>query len=426
MKLRGSFLSLLLLICPALAISQSEPVPRVPPSVLVKAGRLLDVHKGTYIENAGIWIEGERIKEVGGFSDVQSHAPKVKVIDLGRATVLPGLIDCHTHLMARIVDSDDGYALTLVTKSQAFRALEGAFDARLTLNAGFTSVRDVESEGSGYADVALRDAISQGLAEGPRMQVATRGIAAVGQYEPFGISPDLPDFPTGAQMVSGIEDARRAVREQIGHGADLIKVYADWQHPTLTVDEMRVIVEEAHKQKLKVAAHATTAEGIKNAITAGVDSIEHGFELDADIAAEMARRGCALVTTMTVLKSWLTFGTTTAMPRFTQGAAQITETLATAMASVRLAQAAGVAIVGGTDFGGGSARANQLPWEIECLVQAGLEPWQALASVTWRGGELLGEPDAGVVREGGPADFSLVHGDPLSDPTAMWRVWRVA
>ena len=148
MKLRGSFLSLLLLICPALAISQSEPVPRVPRSVLVKAGRLLDVRKGTYIENAGIWIEGERIKEVGGFSDVQSHAPKVKVIDLGRATVLPGLIDCHTHLMARIADTDDGYTLTLATKSQAFRALEGAFDARLTLNAGFTSVRDVESEGS--------------------------------------------------------------------------------------------------------------------------------------------------------------------------------------------------------------------------------------------------------------------------------------
>ncbi len=134
---------------------------------------------------------------------------------------------------------------------------------------------------------------------------------------------------------------------------------------------------------------------------------------------------------MTVLKSWLTFGTTTTMPRFTEGGAQIAETLETAMASVRLAQAAGVAIVGGTDFGGtdfggGSARANQLPWEIECLVQAGLEPWQALASVTWRGGELLGEPDARVVREGCPADFSLVHGDPLSDPTAMWRVGRVA
>ncbi len=140
----------------------------------------------------------------------------------------------------------------------------------------------------------------------------------------------------------------------------------------------------------------------------------------------MATRGCALVTTMTVLKSWLTFSTTTTIPGFTEGKAQIAETLQTAMASARLAHQAGVSIVGGTDFGGGSSRANQLPWEVECLVQAGLEPWQALASVTWRGGALLGEPDAGVIREGGPADFSLIHGDPLSDPTALWRVWRVA
>ena len=290
----GSVLPLLLLvlICPVLAIAQSQPAPGVPPSVLVKAGKLLDVRNGSYINNAGIWIEGERIKEVGGFSEVQSHAPKdAKAIDLGRATVLPGLIDCHTHIMARIADTDDGYTLTLATKSQAFRALEGAFDARLTLNAGFTSIRDVESEGSGYADVALRDAIGQGLAEGPRMQVATRGIAAVGQYQPFGVSADLSDFPTGAQMVSGVEDARRAVREQIGHGADLIKVYADWQHPTLTVEEMRVIVEEAHKQKLKVAAHATTPEGIKNAITAGVDSIEHGFGADAESLEMMKAHG---------------------------------------------------------------------------------------------------------------------------------------
>lgn len=139
---------------------------------------------------AGIWIEGDRIKEIGRAPDIQSHVPKnAQVIDLGRATVLPGLIDCHTHLMARIPDTPDGYTLNLATKSQAFRALEGAFDARITLNAGFTTVRDVESEGSGYADVALRDAINQGLAEGPRMLVATRGIAAVGQYEPFGVSP---------------------------------------------------------------------------------------------------------------------------------------------------------------------------------------------------------------------------------------------
>jgi imidazolonepropionase-like amidohydrolase len=192
------------------------------------------------------------IKEVGPAAEVQRHTPmNIRVIDLGGATILPGLIDYHTHLMARFAAAEDGYLLGLATKSQAFRALEGAADARVTLYAGFTTVRDVENEGSGYADVALRDAIEQGLVEGPRMQVATRAIAAVGQYNPFGVSSDLTDFPTGAQMVSGIEEARRAVREQIGHGADLIKLYADWQRPTLTVDEMRVVVEEAHEQGLK-------------------------------------------------------------------------------------------------------------------------------------------------------------------------------
>jgi imidazolonepropionase-like amidohydrolase len=136
----------------------------------------------------------------------------------------------------------------------------------------------------------------------------------------------------------------------------------------------------------------------------------------------------ALVTTMTVMKSWLTFGTTTTIPRFVEpdNRAAIATRLETAMHSAGLAHAAGVSIVGGTDFGGGSARANQLPWEVECLVEAGLQPWEALGCVTWRGGELLGEPEAGVVREGGPADFLLVHGDPLSDPSALWRVWGVA
>src|SRR4029077_3277653 len=265
----------------------------------IKAGRLLDVRTGHYIESAGVLIEGDRIKEVGRAADIETHAPKgATVIDLGHATVLPGLVDCHTHLMARIPDTADGYVLSLATKSQAFRALEGAADARLTLHAGFTTVRDVENEGSGYADVALRDAINQGLVEGPRMQVATRAIAAVGQYNPFGVSPDLRDFPTGAQMISGAEQARRAVREQIGHGADLIKVYADWQTPTLTVEEMRVIVEEAHKFKRRVAAHATTAEGQRNAIMAGVDSIEHGHGADKQDLEMMKAKGVYWVPTM--------------------------------------------------------------------------------------------------------------------------------
>ena len=188
--------------------AQSSRQPGQPASTVLKAARVLDVHKGSYLENAAIWVDGEHIKEIGSARDVQSHAPKdVKVIDLGRATILPGLIDCHTHIMARIPEGDDGYILNLATKSQAFRALEGAYNARITLEAGYTTVRDVENEGSGYADVALRDAINQGLAVGPRMQVATRAIAAVGQYNPFGVSPDLPDFPTGAQMVSGMDEA---------------------------------------------------------------------------------------------------------------------------------------------------------------------------------------------------------------------------
>jgi len=420
MKPRGSVLALLLVIYPALAISQSEPSPRVSPSVLVKAGKLLDVRKGNYIENAGIWIEGERIKEVGRFSEVQSHAPKVKLIDLGRATVLPGLIDCHTHLMARIADSKDGYTLTLATKSQAFRALEGAFDARLTLNAGFTTVRDVENEGSGYADVALRDAIDQGLAEGPRMQVATRGIAAVGEYEPFGISPDLPDFLTGAQMVSGVEDARRAAREQIGHGADLIKVYADWQHPTLTVDEMRVIVEEAHKQKLKVAAHATTPEGIKNAITAGVDSIEHGFGADRESLEMMKAHGTFLVPTVGVVDAQielhkddpLTPERRQRRDAFLQGIQQ----------SLQQALSLGVKLASGFDASS-PTKQGQNADQLVAMAKRGIPPLDVVRAATLNAAELMGwQDDVGSVEVGKYADLIAVEGNPLSDIATLQHV----
>jgi imidazolonepropionase-like amidohydrolase len=300
---RYAVASLALLLIPQSSAPQSNsPDAKSPEIILVKAARLLDVRAGHYIENAAVLIEGDRIKELGPAAQVQSHTPKsAKIIDLHDATVLPGLIDCHTHLMARTAPGPDGYLLDLAKKSQAYRALEGAANARITLHAGFTAVRDVENEGSGYADVALRDAINQTLVEGPRMQVATRAIAAVGQYNPFGISPDLPNFPTGAQMVSGAEEARRAVREQIGHGADLIKVYADWQYPTLTLDELRVIVEEAHKLKRKVAAHATTPEGIFNALTAGVDSIEHGHQADRKDLELMKEKGVFLVPTVGVV-----------------------------------------------------------------------------------------------------------------------------
>jgi imidazolonepropionase-like amidohydrolase len=195
-----------------------------------------------------------------------------------------------------------------------------------------------------------------------------------------------------------------------------------------SADEAERVVAAAHARGAKVTAHSSDLAGARVCVAAGVDSIEHGMELDADLARDMASKGIALVSTLTIFHSWQSFAATTDMPRFAsaEGGARIEKRFEGARQSVRLAHAAGVAIATGTDFGGGSSRANQLAWEVESLVDAGLKPWEALGAATWRGGELLGEPEAGLIHEGGPADFSLVHGDPLSDPSAMWRVWRVA
>jgi imidazolonepropionase-like amidohydrolase len=421
MKSRAFAFALVLALCPEFATSQSQPAPQLAASVLVKAGKLLDVRKGSYIANAAVWVEGERIKEVGLASDVQLHAPKdAKVIDLGGVTVLPGLIDCHTHIMARMPDTDDGYTLALATKSQAFRALEGAFNARLTLNAGFTTIRDVENEGSGYADVALREAIEQGLAEGPRMQVSTRAIAAVGQYEPFGISPDLPSFPTGAQMVSGVEEARRAAREQIGHGADLIKVYADWQHPTLTVEEIRVIVEEAHQQKLKVAAHATTPEGIKNALTAGVDSIEHGHQANREDLQMMKARGTFLVPTVGVIDA--IFERTKNDPMTPKQRERREAFLQDIQKAVQQAMNLGVKIASGFDAAV-PARQGRNADELVALTKRGMPSLEAIRAATVNAAELLNWQDRiGAIEAGKYADLIAVEGDPLTDIAVLQQV----
>ena len=177
-----------------------------------------------------------------------------------------------------------------------------------------------------------------------------------------------------------------------------------------------------------MTAHSGYVAGARAGAEAGIDALEHGFELDEDTVRTMAANGVRLVSTLCVLASWQTFGRTTSLPRFAsaEGLQKTGSRRERAFESVRLADRAGVAIATGTDHGGGSTRANQLAWEVEQLVEAGLQPWEALASATWRGGELLGEPDAGVIREGGPADLVLVHGDPLSDPGALWRAWHVS
>jgi imidazolonepropionase-like amidohydrolase len=378
--------------------------------ILLKAARVLDVRGGHYIEAAAILIEDDRVKEVGKDIDIEARSPKdATIIDLGRATVLPGLIDCHTHLMARVPDGPDGYALNLLTKSQAFRALEGAADARATLEAGFTSVRDVENEGSGYADVALRDAINQGLVPGPRMQVATRAIAAVGQYNPFGVSPDLTDFPAGAQMVSGVEDARRAAREQIGHGADLIKLYADWRYPTLTVEEMKVVVEEAHKLHHKVAAHATTAEGIRNAITAGVDSIEHGHGADDQDLEMMKAKGVYWVPTMGHSFFHVDSARSPAAREYMQALLQ------RARQNIPTAMKLGVKIANGFDPASAEAHGKNAQ-EIIAMSKLGLPPIEAIRAASTNAADLMGWSDKiGSIEAGHYADLIAVSGDPVSD-----------
>jgi len=403
------------------AVAIAQTLTNAADSIVVKGARLLDVRRGSYIENAGVWIEGERIKAVGRFSDVVARAPKeAKIIDLGRATLLPGLIDCHTHIMARFEEGPNGYIVGLATKSQAVRALEGAYNARITLQAGYTTIRDVENEGSDYADVALRDAIREGLAEGPRMQVATRAIAAVGQYNPFGVSPDLTNFPTGAQMVSGVEETRRAVREQIGHGADLIKIYADWSHPTLTVEEIQVAVEEAHKQGLKVAAHANTPEGIRNAVTAGVDSIEHGHGINREDLELMKTKATFLVPT--VGGSYASFErhkNDVVTPEIKQRRERV---FAGIQDEIHMAKSLGVKMAAGFDASGPAGQGKNAN-ELLGMTKFGLSPLEAIQAATVNAAELLSwEDKVGALEPALYADVIAVDGDPLADITELQRV----
>ncbi len=396
----------------AFSVVKAQPKSESKPAALtfLKAGRILDVKNGHYIENVGILIDGDRIKEVGPVSDIQTRTPKsATIIDLESATILPGLVDCHTHLMARIPETADGYVVNLATKSQAFRALEGAADARATLEAGFTTVRDVENEGSEYADVALRDAVNQGLVQGPRMQVATRAIAAVGQYNPFGVSPDLPEFPSGAQMISGIEEARRAVREQIGHGADLIKVYADWAYPTLTIEEIKVVVEEAHKAGRKVAAHATTAVGIRNAIAAGVDSIEHGHGADREDLEMMKAKGVYWVPTMGYYFYAVEHTDNPYYRRYMEGVLQ------RARQNIPIARELGVKIANGFDPSNAEGH-GQNAHEIIAMTKLGLSSLDAIRAATSSAADLLGwQGKIGSIDAGYYADLIAVSGNPLVD-----------
>jgi imidazolonepropionase-like amidohydrolase len=264
--------------------------------------------------------------------------------------------------------------------------------------------------------LALRDAVNQGLVEGPRMQVATRAIAAVGQYNPFGISPDVRDFPTGAQMISGPEEARRGAREQISFGADLLKVYADWGHPTLTIDEIRAVVEKAHKSHLKVAAHADSVDGIRNALIAGVDSIEHGGFAHRTSLELMKQKNVYWVPTKGNLFSRLDTVTNPGRHKYMQ------DVLNNARQNITLARELGVRITNGFDASSAEDQGHN-GREIVAMCKLGLSPLEAIRAATATASELMGWQDkVGSIEPGKFADIVAVAGDPPLDISQVEHV----
>jgi imidazolonepropionase-like amidohydrolase len=347
----------------------------------------------------------------------------LRVIDASGSTFVPGLVDAHSHLTmpggARWIDRGFDPPERLVEVAEANAVLLGRAGVRWARDVGAPRGPDPVDGRERALSLGLRDRW-RGIPGYPMIRAAGTWITRAGS------------LPAGLTVEVDSGDAlRRAALAQLEDGSDLVKLYLDGpdrDRAPWSVSEVRRVVEAVHARDARVTAHASRLSGARVGAAAGVAALEHGFELDADVAQTMAANGVALVSTLAVFRSWLTFGRTTRLPRFAtdDGRRTIRERQEAAEAAIRTAHRAGVAIASGTDFGGGSTRADQLAWEVEALVHAGLEPWQALGAATWRGGELLGEAEAGVIREGGPADFSLVHGDPISDPSALWRVWHVA
>ena len=396
-------------------------------TVVVRAGALIDCRDGKVgpaVKDAVIVIEGERIKDVGAAGKVTEPTSATR-IDLSRYTLLPGLVDAHTHILLQGDVTQKEYEDQILRESANLRTIRATVSARTALVNGFTTLRDLETEGAGYADVAVKQAIERGYIEGPRLVVSTRALAVTGSYPLLGFPPEVT-VPVGVQIVDGPDEARRAVREQLGNGADWIKVYADRGYyiagdgmldsiPNFTLEEMSAIVDESHRQRHKVAAHAMTRSGLRIALQAGVDSVEHGVGLDDESIRAMVARGVYYVPTLSVTEF-------VAPGRAAEGRAIWAEVPKFHHAGFRKALAAGVKIVFGTDVGG-------FPWtekqakEFSYMVADGMSPAQAIGSATTVAAEMLGmRGEIGVVAPGAYADLIGVAGDPLQDVKALQEV----
>ena len=403
------------------AWAQSPRVAQPAQPVLIRAGRLIDGRSDGAQSGVGILIEGDRIKAVGPLAQVQGQAKGVRVIDLSQMTVLPGFIDTHTHLLLQGDPTAESYNEQLLYQSTPYRAILAARNARIALEHGFTAIRDLETEGAMYADVDVKRAVDRGEIPGPRIFASTRAMAPTGMYPIVSDNWEL-ELPHGVQPVDGVEGARLAVRQQVAHGADWIKFYADRRYyfapdsvlhswVNFTDDEARAIVDEAHRLGRKVAAHAIGSDGIAAALRAGVNTIEHGDGMTDSLLDVLVAKGVYWVPTVTV--AYYVAG-----PRGGAWGPMVEHQHRAFTRGVKK----GVRIVLGTDVGG-------FPWtelnqakEFEYYVQYGMTPMQAIKSGTSLAAELLGQRDLGVVTAGAYADLVAVAGDPLKDVAELARV----
>ena len=404
---------LLCLLIPGLGAAQASH------RIAIRAGKLIDGKNDRPLENALILVEGDKIVSVtpGG-----SAPTGVEVIDLSKATVLPGFIDVHTHVLLQGDTTAEEYDAQLLKESIPYRAILAARNAQIALSHGFTAMRDLETEGAMYADVDVKKAIANGEVPGPRMQVSTRAMTPTGMYPLLGYSWELK-VPTGVQYVDGVDGARKAVREQVMYGADWIKYYSDRRYHfesdgvlhsmvNFTDEEAKAIVDEAHRLGKKVAAHAIGSDGIAAALRAGVDTIEHGDGLTEALMDEMARKGVYWVPTITV-------GLYVAPGRggnWQKMADLQRENFPKAMKK-------GVKIALGTDAGGFDWKTVNQAKEFEYYAQYGMTPMQAIRTGTAVAADLLGWSDkAGTIEAGKWADLVAVSGDPLKDITELEKV----
>jgi imidazolonepropionase-like amidohydrolase len=393
--------------------------PAKPSYVLCDA--LIDGTSDRSQANVVVVVEGGRITRMGP----EAPPAGANVIRLAGHTCLPGLIDTHTHLLLQGDITAADYDEQLLKQSPEYRTILATRNARRALEYGFTTIRDLETEGAGYADADVKKAINNGVIPGPRMHVSTRALNVTGAYPLQGYAPSVP-VPHGVQIVDGADDGRKAVREQISHGADWIKVYSDRSYsvrpdgvlddiPTFTPEELRAIVDETHRQRRKVASHAMALHGVHNSVQVGVDSIEHGNYIADEDLKTMVAKGIVYVPTIFV-------GDYVAQGRANAGAGVWLKMPAIHEDTFRRALKAGVKIAFGTDAGGFDWAINPAR-EFSYMVKWGMTPLQALRSATVTAAELLGTQDqSGSLAPGKWADIVAVPGDPLKDITVLEKV----